>query len=249
MLSLTNINKSFGDNKVLDNLSVEFLEKKTTVLIGSSGSGKSTLLRCINLISQPDSGQLTYGDIRIDFPAKKESKEVVEFKKKTGMVFQSFNLFTHLNVKDNITLSPRLVLGYSADKADEVAKNLLGQVGLDGYQNYYPENLSGGQQQRVAIARALAMEPEIILFDEPTSALDPEIELEILDLIMNISKENFTNIIVTHNMKFAEQISDEVIFMDKGKIAAQDTFTNLINDEESRVSEFLRKSRMEDLVE
>lgn len=239
MLKLKNIYKSFDGNIVLKDISLDIESKKTTVIIGSSGSGKSTLLRCINLLSKAESGLLEYEDYSIDFskPADKISEN--NYKKITGMVFQSFNLFPHKTAIENITLAPINVLGLDKNEAMVRAEELLTQVGLYDRKDYYPDELSGGQQQRVAIARALAMKPEIMLFDEPTSALDPEIELEILHLISKVTKGNFTNIIVTHNMNFAREISDSVVFMEKGEILARGTYDELNSSNNPRIKQFL----------
>src|SRR5699024_6578235 len=217
MFKIKNINKSFDDNHIIKDVSLDIKLNKTTVIIGSSGSGKSTLLRCLNLLSKADSGIIEYKDIKLDFskPIKKDIANL--YKSKTGMVFQDYNLFPHKTALENIALAPIKINKEDKEIANKNAEILLEKVGLKDKKDFYPNELSGGQQQRVAIARALAMKPEIMLFDEPTSALDPEIEMEILKLISEVTKGQFTNILVTHNMKFAKEISDEVIFMDDGK--------------------------------
>lgn len=239
MLRLSNITKSFDDNVVLKDLSLEIQENKTTVIIGSSGSGKSTLLRCINMLSKADTGIISYKDMTLDFSNKLDKKLEDEFKKKTGMVFQNFNLFPHKTVLENIMIAPITVNSIDKNIALEEAEVLLSKVGLIDKRDQHPHELSGGQQQRVAIARALAMKPEIMLFDEPTSALDPEIEMEILKLISEVTKGNFTNIIVTHNMNFAKEISDEVIFMENGQVLAKGTYQELNSSDNLRIKQFL----------
>lgn len=239
MLRLEGIVKTFGNNTVIDGLNLEVKSKKTTVLIGSSGSGKSTLLRCINMLSKPDSGVFEYDNIRLDFSQKHNKSLEREFKLRTGMVFQGFNLFPNKTAEENIMLAPVHVKGIPVEEARARANELLDSVGLLNRKDYYPHALSGGQQQRVAIARALAMEPEIMLFDEPTSALDPEIESEILKLIFDVTKDKFTNLIVTHNMKFAKDISDEVVFLNNGKIEFIGTFDELEKTDNDRIRTFL----------
>ncbi|OFL65743.1 hypothetical protein HMPREF2758_08490 [Facklamia sp. HMSC062C11] len=239
MLRLEGIVKTFGNNTVIDGLNLEVKSKKTTVLIGSSGSGKSTLLRCINMLSKPDSGVFEYDNIRLDFSKNHNKSLEREFKLRTGMVFQGFNLFPNKTAEENIMLAPVHVKGIPVEEARARANELLESVGLLNRKDYYPHALSGGQQQRVAIARALAMEPEIMLFDEPTSALDPEIESEILKLIFDVTKDKFTNLIVTHNMKFAKDISDEVVFLNNGKIEFIGTFDELEKTDNDRIRTFL----------
>ncbi|OLS01495.1 amino acid ABC transporter ATP-binding protein [Tissierella creatinophila] len=239
MLKLINITKSFGDNIVLKDLSLEIESDKTTVIIGSSGSGKSTLLRCINMLSEPDAGIFSYKDMTLNFSDKLDRRLEYKFKKLTGMVFQGFNLFPHKTVIENIVLAPITVNSIDKKIAYEEAEILLKQVGLFEKKDQYPHELSGGQQQRIAIARALAMKPDIMLFDEPTSALDPEIELEILKLISKVTKGNFTNIIVTHNMNFAKEISDKVIFLEKGQVLAEGTYEQLNTSDNVRIKQFL----------
>lgn len=239
MFKIRDINKSFDGNHILKDLSLDIKLNKTTVIIGSSGSGKSTLLRCLNLLSKADNGIIQYKDINLDF-SKNIKKDLANlYKNKTGMVFQDYNLFPHKTALENIALAPIKINREDKELAYKNAENLLDKVGLKDKKNYYPNELSGGQQQRVAIARALAMKPEIMLFDEPTSALDPEIEMEILNLISNVTKGQFTNIIVTHNMKFAREISDEVIFMDDGKIIAKGSYDELSNSDNNRIKKFI----------
>lgn len=224
MLEIKRINKYFGDNHVLKNVDLQIQSNKTTVIIGSSGSGKSTLLRCINLLEIPDSGVIKWENEILDFETKIPKSVCQNFTKKTGMVFQSFNLFPHKTAIENIIEAPITVLKKSKEIAVGEAVDLLKKVGLEDKKDSYPWQLSGGQQQRIAIARALAMKPEILLFDEPTSALDPELEADVLKLIRELAKENYTILVVTHNMAFARDVSDEVVFVDKGEILAHGSY-------------------------
>ena len=239
MLEIKRINKYFGDNHVLKNVDLQIQSNKTTVIIGSSGSGKSTLLRCINLLEIPDSGVIKWENEILDFETKIPKSVCQNFTKKTGMVFQSFNLFPHKTAIENIIESPITVLKKSKEIAVGEAVDLLKKVGLEDKKDSYPWQLSGGQQQRIAIARALAMKPEILLFDEPTSALDPELEADVLKLIRELAKENYTILVVTHNMAFARDVSDEVVFVDKGEILAHGSYDELTQLENERIKQFL----------
>lgn len=212
MIEVKNLIKSFDAVKAVDDVSFSVSEGKVTSIIGSSGSGKSTVLRCINRLEYPDCGQIFIDGELID------DSNIKEVRAKTAMVFQNFNLFNHLTVLKNITTAPINVKGISKVDAEKRALQLLETVGLSDKKDAYPKNLSGGQKQRVAIARALAMDPEIILFDEPTSALDPEMVGEVLDVMKKLAASGMTMLIVTHEMGFAREISDEVIFMTGGKI-------------------------------
>ena len=236
MLEIKRINKYFGDNHVLKNVDLQIQSNKTTVIIGSSGSGKSTLLRCINLLEIPDSGVIKWENEILDFETKIPKSVCQNFTKKTGMVFQSFNLFPHKTAIENIIEAPITVLKKSKEIAVGEAVDLLKKVGLEDKKDSYPWQLSGGQQQRIAIARALAMKPEILLFDEPTSALDPELEADVLKLIRELAKENYTILVVTHNMAF---VSDEVVFVDKGEILAHGSYDELTQLENERIKQFL----------
>ena len=240
MLEIKRINKYFGDNHVLKNVDLQIQSNKTTVIIGSSGSGKSTLLRCINLLEIPDSGVIKWENEILDFETKIPKSVCQNFTKKTGMVFQSFNLFPHKTAIENIIEAPITVLKKSKEIAVGEAVDLLKKVGLEDKKDSYPWQLSGGQQQRIAIARALAMKPEILLFDEPTSALDPELEADVLKLIRELAKENYTILVVTHNMAFARDVSDEVVFVDKGEILAHGSYDELTQLENERIKQFLR---------
>ena len=239
MLEIKRINKYFGDNHVLKNVDLQIQSNKTTVIIGSSGSGKSTLLRCINLLEIPDSGVIKWENEILDFETKIPKSVCQNFTKKTGMVFQSFNLFPHKTALENIIEAPLTVLKKSKEIAVGEAVDLLKKVGLEDKKDSYPWQLSGGQQQRIAIARALAMKPEILLFDEPTSALDPELEADVLKLIRELAKENYTILVVTHNMAFARDVSDEVVFVDKGEILAHGSYDELTQLENERIKQFL----------
>ena len=239
MLEIKRINKYFGDNHVLKNVDLQIQSNKTTVIIGSSGSGKSTLLRCINLLEIPDSGVIKWENEILDFETKIFKSVCQNFTKKTGMVFQSFNLFPHKTAIENIIEAPITVLKKSKEIAVGEAVDLLKKVGLEDKKDSYPWQLSGGQQQRIAIARALAMKPEILLFDEPTSALDPELEADVLKLIRELAKENYTILVVTHNMAFARDVSDEVVFVDKGEILAHGSYDELTQLENERIKQFL----------
>jgi octopine/nopaline transport system ATP-binding protein len=222
-LEIKNLYKSFGDLEVLKGVSLSVDKGEVLSIIGASGSGKSTLLRCVNMLEIPQSGTLYFQDSEVDFSAvssgKVRAREVNLLRTKIGMVFQSFNLWPHLSVIENITEAPVQVLGKSKDEAISTAERLLNKVGLKDKRNQHPSNLSGGEQQRVAIARALAMNPEIMLFDEITSALDPELVGEVLDLIKQLADEGMTMLIVTHEMGFARHVSHRTAFFHKGIIA------------------------------
>lgn len=239
MLQIKHLNKYFGDNHVLKDISLEIESHKTMAIIGSSGSGKSTLLRCINLLETPDSGSISLDGKALDFSKKLPKHQKAAFTKKTGMVFQSFNLFPHKTALENIMEGPVTVLKKSKAEACRDAIELLKRVGLEDKKDSYPHQLSGGQQQRIAIARALAMKPEILLFDEPTSALDPELGAGVLSLIKELSREDYTIIVVTHNMSFAREVSEEVVFVEKGEILAKGSYDELVNLHNDRITQFL----------
>ena len=212
MIKITNLKKTFHNKSILVDINLSVSQGEVVVIIGPSGSGKSTLLRCINLLELPDSGTIEL------------NKEIVtlnnirKIRQKVGMVFQHFNLFPHMTVLQNIIYAPMKVLGISIKDAKKRARGLLQQVGLSNFENSFPGKLSGGQKQRVAIARALAMHPQVILFDEPTSSLDPEMVKEVLQVLESLAHTGITMVIVTHEMKFAEKISDRILFIDHGKI-------------------------------
>ena len=239
MLQIKHLNKYFGENHVLKDISLEIESHKTMAIIGSSGSGKSTLLRCINLLETPDSGTISLDGKALDFSKKLPKHQKAAFTKKTGMVFQSFNLFPHKTALENIMEGPVTVLKKSKAEACRDAIELLKRVGLEDKKDSYPHQLSGGQQQRNAIARALAMKPEILLFDEPTSALAPELGAGVLSLIKELSREDYTIIVVTHNMSFAREVSEEVVFVEKGEILAKGSYDELVNLHNDRITQFL----------
>ncbi|SCK04459.1 Arginine transport ATP-binding protein ArtM [uncultured Clostridium sp.] len=214
MINLRKVNKYFGKLHVLKDVNINVREGEKLVIIGPSGSGKSTLIRCINMIEEP-----TSGDIVVDGIEVTKNKDLIpKVRQDTAMVFQQFNLYPHMTVLDNLTIAPIKVQKVSKADAEKTAFEYLEKVGLKDKANVYPSQLSGGQQQRVAIARALNMHPRIILFDEPTSALDPEMVQEVLDVMINLSNENITMVVVTHEMGFAKEVADRVIFMDDGEI-------------------------------
>lgn len=239
MLEVKKLNKFFGDNHVLKDIDLQFESHKTTVIIGSSGSGKSTLLRCINQLETPDSGEISWNGMTLDYSKKVPKSQSQAFTKLTGMVFQSFNLFPHRTALGNIIEAPMTVLKKSRKEAEEEAMELLRKVGLEDKRDSYPHQLSGGQQQRIAIARALAMKPEILLFDEPTSALDPELEADVLNLIRELAEEKYTILVVTHNMGFARDVSDEVVFVNHGTILAKGSYDELSSSDNERIKQFL----------
>lgn len=217
MIKVNNLYKKFGKLEVLKNINTSISRGEVVAIIGPSGSGKSTFLRCINLLETPTSGDIWFKDEEITNP----KSNILKIRQKIGMVFQHFHLFPHMSVKENITYAPMTVKDVSKMKANEIAEYLLEQVGLLDKKEVYPNSLSGGQKQRVAIARALAMEPEVMLFDEPTSALDPEMVKEVLQVIKNLAKAGMTMAIVTHEMGFAREVADRIIFMDEGQIVEE----------------------------
>lgn len=239
MIKLSNINKQFPNVQALSDVSIEIFEKEIVCLIGPSGSGKSTLLRCINGLEIPDAGQVYIDEKEINYH---DEKQLRNLRKDMGFVFQSFNLFPHKKVIENITMGPMEVLGYDQKTADSIALNLLNRIGLSEKAYEYPSKLSGGQKQRVAIARALAMSPKIMLFDEPTSALDPEMVKEVLTVMKELALEGMTMVVVTHEIGFAKEVSNRVIFMDEGKIIESNTPELLFNQPQNdRTKLFLSK--------
>ncbi|MDR5874373.1 amino acid ABC transporter ATP-binding protein [Halomonas sp. CUBES01] len=220
IVRMQQLNKHFGSLHVLKDIDMEITPGEVVVVIGASGSGKSTLIRCINGLEEFQTGKLEVDSNEL-LPHGKSGKALQTIRTEVGMVFQQFNLFPHLSVIDNITLAPMKVRGWSASDALETAKRLLERVGISDQADKYPSQLSGGQQQRVALARALAMEPRLMLFDEPTSALDPEMIGEVLDAMRELAKEGMTMVIVTHEMGFAREVADRVIFIHQGEITEQ----------------------------
>ena len=214
-VSIKGLNKSYGKLQVLKGIDIEVEPGEVVCLIGPSGSGKSTLLRCVNLLEEPQGGTITVGHTEVTDP----DVDINAVRTRMGMVFQQFNLFGHLSVLDNCTIAQVKVLGRSKATAEQVAREQLAKVGLAGKENSLPSQLSGGQQQRVAIARALAMQPRVMLFDEPTSALDPEMVKEVLDVMRQLADSGMTMLVVTHEMGFAREVADRVLFFDDGRIA------------------------------
>jgi len=238
MIVVKNLHKSFGKLQVLKGINEEIKKGEVVSIIGPSGSGKSTFLRCLNLLEQPDKGQIFFEGV--DITGKKVDINI--HRQKMGMVFQHFNVFPHLTVKENITMAPVLLGKKTAAEADAMAKRLLARIGLADKENEYPKRLSGGQKQRLAIVRALAMEPDVMLFDEPTSALDPEMVGEVLEVIRDLVHGGMTTVIVTHEMGFAREVSDRVLFMDEGVVAEQGTPAQIFGDPQNpRTKEFLSK--------
>ncbi|KRM59140.1 amino acid ABC transporter ATP-binding protein [Secundilactobacillus malefermentans] len=239
MLKLTSLNKTFSKQSALTDITTEFPENQTTVLVGPSGAGKSTLLRSLNFLERPESGQYEFNEINIDLSKPIANKTILSVRRQTEMVFQEYNLFPHLTVLKNVMEGPVQVLKQNKNKARIEALELLKKVGLGDKADSYPNQLSGGQAQRVAIARSLAMHPDYILLDEPTSALDPELELEVLKVLLQIAKEKQSMIIVTHNLEFARQVADKVIFIEKGCILYDGEVEPFFNSENKRIKDFV----------
>ena len=238
ILKVNNLEKKFGDNLVLKDINMEVEKGEVVTIIGSSGSGKSTLLRCLNLLEEPTSGEIIYeGDNILD-----HSFDRRKYRSKVGMVFQNFNLFANKNILDNCIIGQEKVLGKSKEEARATALKYLESVGMAQYINAKPSQISGGQQQRVAIARALCMDPDILLFDEPTSALDPETVGEVLEVMTKLAKSGMTMVVVTHEMDFARDVSDRVLFMDKGIILESSSAKEMFeNPKHERTQEFLKR--------
>lgn len=238
MIKVTNLHKSFGENEVLKGIDLTVEQGEVVVIIGPSGSGKSTFLRCLNLLEMPSDGKIEFEGINI---LAKDSN-IDQLRQKMGMVFQSFNLFPHKSVLQNLTISPIKVKKEEEQVAKENALKLLEQVGLKDKRTSYPSSLSGGQQQRVAIARALAMNPDVLLFDEPTSALDPEMVGEVLSVMKNLAEKGMTMVVVTHEMGFAREVASRVIFMDEGIIQEEGTPAEIFGAPKNpRTQNFLNK--------
>ncbi|MDR4316675.1 glutamine ABC transporter ATP-binding protein [Niallia circulans] len=241
MIRINQLNKSFGDLHVLKNIDLTVYESDVVCLIGSSGSGKSTLLRCLNFLEKKDNGSIIIEGNEVN-PSTDNLNKIRE---KVGMVFQNFNLFPHKTVLENIIEAPIMVKGVDKDKAISKAKQLLQKVDLEDKADVYPSKLSGGQKQRVAIARALAMEPDIMLFDEPTSALDPELVGEVLTTMKDLAEEGMTMVVVTHEMGFAKEVADSIVYMHDGKIIEHGTAEQFFNNpKEERTQEFLKATML-----
>ncbi|KQM54630.1 MULTISPECIES: L-cystine ABC transporter ATP-binding protein TcyN [Pseudomonas] len=244
MIVVEKLTKQFKGQVVLNGIDLEVKEGEVVAIIGPSGSGKTTLLRCLNFLEEPTSGRIKVGDIEIDSskPLNQQQGLVRRLRQHVGFVFQNFNLFPHRTALENVIEGPIVVKKMPREAATALGRKLLARVGLAGKEDAYPRRLSGGQQQRVAIARALAMEPEVILFDEPTSALDPELVGEVLATIRSLAEENRTMVIVTHEMSFARDVANRVIFFDKGVIVEQGEAKALFaNPKEERTKQFLSK--------
>ena len=238
MLDIQDLHKTFGSNQVLKGITTTIDQGEVVVVIGPSGSGKSTFLRCLNLLEVPTSGKIFFEGTDITDP----KNDVYKMREKMGMVFQNFNLFPNMTVLENITLSPTKVKKVAKSAADQLAKQLLNDVGLPDKAKAYPQSLSGGQMQRIAIARALAMEPDVMLFDEPTSALDPEMVGEVLSVMQRLAQQGMTMVIVTHEMGFAKEVADRILFMDQGIIMEEGTPEQIFDHPKNpRTIDFLSK--------
>lgn len=238
MIKVENLNKKFGKLHVLRGIDIEIHKGEVVVVIGPSGSGKSTFLRCLNLLEESTEGNIIFeGTSIVD-----KSSDINKLREKIGMVFQQFNLFPNMTVLDNITLAPMKVKKINKNEAEQIAYKLLKRIGLEEKSKSYPSNLSGGQKQRIAIARALAMSPDVMLFDEPTSALDPEMVGEVLQVMKELANEGMTMVVVTHEMGFAKEVADRVIFMDEGIILEEGTPEQIFNSpKQLRTKDFLSK--------
>ncbi|TAH65036.1 MAG: amino acid ABC transporter ATP-binding protein [Anaerolineaceae bacterium] len=238
IIEVRHLSKWFGENEILSDINFSVNKGEVVCIIGASGSGKSTLLRCINLLEKPSGGEIIYhGNNVLD-----NKHDVYAYRTKLGMVFQQFNLFNNHNVLSNCTIGQMKVLHRSKEEAEEVAMRFLKVVGMDQYINAKPRQLSGGMKQRVAIARALSMEPDVMLFDEPTSALDPEMVGEVLSVMKDLAKSGLTMLVVTHEMGFASEVADRVVFMDQGVITEEGTPKEIFNNpKQERTREFLRR--------
>lgn len=238
MIKVENLNKNFGKLHVLKGINIEINKGEVVVVIGPSGSGKSTFLRCLNLLEEPTRGSIVFEGTSI----MDKSTDINKLREKIGMVFQQFNLFPNMNVLDNVTLAPMKVKKLNKLQGEEIAYKLLSRIGLEEKAKSYPSQLSGGQKQRIAIARALAMSPDVMLFDEPTSALDPEMVGEVLQVMKELAKEGMTMVVVTHEMGFAKEVADRVIFMDEGVILEEGTPEEIFGSpKNARTQDFLSK--------
>lgn len=240
MIGIKGLHKQFGELEVLKGMDVTVKKGQVIVLIGPSGSGKTTFLRCLNALETPNAGFITIDDVSVDFKGKPSKNDLLKLRRNTGMVFQSYNLFPHKTALENVMEGPIIVQKKRKSEVEKRAKLLLEKVGLGDKMDYYPFQLSGGQQQRVGIARALAIEPKVMLFDEPTSALDPELVGEVLKVMKDLAEEGMTMVVVTHEMRFAKEAADKVIFMDGGKIIEEGTPSQIFEHPESdRTKQFL----------
>lgn len=240
MISVKGLVKKFDKLEVLKGIDIEVEKGKVIVLIGPSGSGKTTFLRCLNVLEVPTKGIISIGNEELDFSQVISKKKIASFRRQTGMVFQSYNLFPHMTALENVMEGPVTVKGENKEQVRRRAESLLNKVGLGDKLDYYPFQLSGGQQQRVGIARALAMEPNVMLFDEPTSALDPELVGEVLKVMKDLANEGMTMVVVTHEMRFAKEAADEVLFLDQGVIVERGTPEQIFTQpKEARTKQFL----------
>ena len=238
VIRLSHLEKTFGENRVLKDINLEVSKGEVISVIGSSGSGKSTMLRCINLLENPTGGEIFYEGVNI----QDKSVKLTEYRAKVAMVFQQFNLFNNMTALDNCVKPQMIVLKRTKEEATKIALGFIEKVGMSAYRNAKPSQLSGGQKQRIAIARALSMNPDVILFDEPTSALDPEMVGEVLEVMKDLAKSGYTMIVVTHEMGFAREVSNRVIFMDGGYIVEEGTPDEIFkNAKQERTKQFLSK--------
>jgi cystine transport system ATP-binding protein len=242
IVKVENLHKHFGNLEVLKGINLRIAPREVVCLIGRSGSGKSTLLRCINFLEEPSAGVITVAGISVPAGERTSAhrQQIIELRERTGMVFQSFNLFPHKTVLENLIEAPMIVKGMSREQVVPIAEQLLEKVGLSEKRDVYPSRLSGGQQQRVAIARALTMQPQVMLFDEPTSALDPELIGEVLEVMRDLARDGMTMLVVTHEMSFAREVADRVIFVDGGVFVEEGPPDQcLINPQDERTRRFL----------
>ena len=244
MIQVTNIHKAFGTNQVLKGIDLTIHKGKVVVILGPSGSGKTTFLRCLNALEIPDQGVIAFddGSLTVDFANKPNKKTLLALQRKSGMVFQSYNLFPHKTAIDNLMLGPTVVQGRSKAQAREQALALLDKVGLSDKADLYPFQLSGGQQQRIGIARALAIEPSLLLFDEPTSALDPELVQDVLGTMKQLASEGWTMVVVTHEIKFARDVADHVVLIEDGQVVEEGSAQQMFElSTHPRTQEFLQR--------
>lgn len=241
MIEINGIHKKFGKNEVLKGVDIKVNKGEVVVILGPSGSGKTTLLRCINFLEKADAGEISIGETKVKFKHATK-KDILGVRRQTAMVFQGYNLFSNKTALENVMEGLVIARKVPKSEAEEISKKMLDKVGLSDKYNFYPSQLSGGQQQRIGIARALALNPEVILFDEPTSALDPELVGEVLSVMKNVAKEGITMIVVTHEMSFASDIADRVIFMDGGVVVEKGKPKEIFsNPKEERTKQFLKR--------